>query len=890
MILSGVLITLSALNAQAGTINGQIQTASSGPVRNGTLTLTLNQVANVPGVAQIVGQPVQCYTDNFGNIVGEPDQTTAPSASVNLGSGTLAAGTYFVKTALQDTSGVSNVSPEASFTLSAPGTLIVTAPGVQPANASGFRIYIGTASGNETLQGTVTGTPGTWANFSQSAALSAGSAMPVANTTVCTFNFQDSMIPTTTYYTINLVNSGGSKIAGYPVSQVRFYGGTNGSVNISNGWPMSIGGVVYPSPIVSTPAANAEQSIASNLNLNGFTLKAGIGVFTGNVTFGGGNPWFDVTSSIFNAVCDGSHDDTIPIQAAVAAARLLGADVRFPNGKTCVMATSSSPAINLDEAINTSLLCGTGAGRSRPGGGTDFVCAIKFTGNPAIGVGARASFGVAINGMAILGSNTFTGNLIDTSHFPGDTRCGGSPCDTENFNLSNSTISASVLCTNGVSMDKTIISNVTNNHFFGCINQLKGPSGAGSYANVIKVLDNDFNGSLGVLCYINNIGESWNVERNTIEVNNSVASTICNSGGNADAKGFVFKGNWDGDDASTGVATKYVLPAGLRGAQISANTISNVHAATNLFNIGNNSKGVSIFGNTYYVGSSYNVMYTLGTGVELDIGTNDYQGVTLSTFMSGSPVAGTISFSNGDKYTFGHQAVNLPLNVTPLSSLHVRAQSANSTGGLPTIFGAGLVVDGAVDVTSGGGTAKVYGIIGTARTVNSTSTEKAYAGWFKSFGFSGSAEEVALHAEVTDAGTSSTTLEGQVQSVQKFRFDGDGSFYLTKLLMGAPAPTISSGFGTSPTVPTNNGSAAFNVNVGTGGTATNGVVAMNSTATTGWNCSVNNLTAAAGHRADNTVQTASSTTTVTIENQTKSTGAAVAWTASDIIRLSCWAN
>jgi hypothetical protein len=49
------------------------------------------------------------------------------------------------------------------------------------------------------------------------------------------------------------------------------------------------------------------------------------------------------------------------------------------------------------------------------------------------------------------------------------------------------------------------------------------------------------------------------------------------------------------------------------------------------------------------------------------------------------------------------------------------------------------------------------------------------------------------------------------------------------------------------------------------------------------------LTAAAGHRADNTVQTASSTTSATIENQTKSSGAAVAWTASDIVRVSCFA-
>lgn len=100
------------------------------------------------------------------------------------------------------------------------------------------------------------------------------------------------------------------------------------------------------------------------------------------------------------------------------------------------------------------------------------------------------------------------------------------------------------------------------------------------------------------------------------------------------------------------------------------------------------------------------------------------------------------------------------------------------------------------------------------------------------------------------------------------------------------APTISSGFGTSPsivagTVP------SFQVNVGTGGVATGGVIGM-PTAATGWVCAVMNLTGQAANRADQrTVQTASTSATVTIQNQTISTGAALAWTASDKINLSC---
>lgn len=107
-----------------------------------------------------------------------------------------------------------------------------------------------------------------------------------------------------------------------------------------------------------------------------------------------------------------------------------------------------------------------------------------------------------------------------------------------------------------------------------------------------------------------------------------------------------------------------------------------------------------------------------------------------------------------------------------------------------------------------------------------------------------------------------------------------------KLLFNGTSPTISSGFGTSPTVPNKNGPASFTINVGTGGVATAGVIGVPA-ATTGWVCDVSNLTAKLGHRADNTVQTASTTNTISVENQTVSTGAAVAWTASDILQIKC---
>lgn len=96
---------------------------------------------------------------------------------------------------------------------------------------------------------------------------------------------------------------------------------------------------------------------------------------------------------------------------------------------------------------------------------------------------------------------------------------------------------------------------------------------------------------------------------------------------------------------------------------------------------------------------------------------------------------------------------------------------------------------------------------------------------------------------------------------------------------------ISAGFGTSPSIVNSNGTSAFTVNVGTGGVATSGTVGMPA-ATTGWACSVTDVT---NPDDSNTVQTGGTTTTVIVKNYSRTTGAAAAWAASDVLRLSCMA-
>jgi hypothetical protein len=105
-----------------------------------------------------------------------------------------------------------------------------------------------------------------------------------------------------------------------------------------------------------------------------------------------------------------------------------------------------------------------------------------------------------------------------------------------------------------------------------------------------------------------------------------------------------------------------------------------------------------------------------------------------------------------------------------------------------------------------------------------------------------------------------------------------------KLAASVTAPTIASGFGSSPSVTQNNGTATFLINVGTGGTATSGVVTMPA-ATTGWSCIVSPT--AAPQAAAIMYSQPTSTTSITITNYTLTTGVALAWPASTVIAVNC---
>jgi len=107
-----------------------------------------------------------------------------------------------------------------------------------------------------------------------------------------------------------------------------------------------------------------------------------------------------------------------------------------------------------------------------------------------------------------------------------------------------------------------------------------------------------------------------------------------------------------------------------------------------------------------------------------------------------------------------------------------------------------------------------------------------------------------------------------------------------KVLVSATAPTIASGFNTSPTISANNGPAAFTINTGTTAATNAGVITL-PTAATGWACHAHFQ--AAPTTTNFVVQQTATTTTSATFNTYGNTGTNNSWPASTTIVVSCFA-
>lgn len=102
------------------------------------------------------------------------------------------------------------------------------------------------------------------------------------------------------------------------------------------------------------------------------------------------------------------------------------------------------------------------------------------------------------------------------------------------------------------------------------------------------------------------------------------------------------------------------------------------------------------------------------------------------------------------------------------------------------------------------------------------------------------------------------------------------------LIVSSTAPSIASGFGTSPACTVCNNTAAFQITTGTGGTSYQGQLTMPS-ASNGWACTATEIGAGLSH----TVQTSISPTDVQFTNFNSTTNAFQPWGVGSYILIKC---
>ena len=146
-------------------------------------------------------------------------------------------------------------------------------------------------------------------------------------------------------------------------------------------------------------------------------------------------------------------------------------------------------------------------------------------------------------------------------------------------------------------------------------------------------------------------------------------------------------------------------------------------------------------------------------------------------------------------------------------------------------------------------------------------------------------EEGSFAFQTYIAGTNTTVATFGASGISStLSVKGGAGFILTNRLSSSTAPTATT-FCTSPSIPNNNGTAAFTINVGTACGTSTGTITLPA-ATTGWVCHFVNVTAPAANIPS---QTGGTTTTVTLTNYARTTGLAANWTDGNIIRAMCTA-
>lgn len=225
-------------------------------------------------------------------------------------------------------------------------------------------------------------------------------------------------------------------------------------------------------------------------------------------------------------------------------------------------------------------------------------------------------------------------------------------------------------------------------------------------------------------------------------------------------------------------------------------------------------------------------------------------------------------------------------------SLSAGFAQAGSAGGAPYVPSNVAITGGTISASTISGTSSVVADTGnsTYGIISMTPGGVASSGWIN----------VTSHTSRIRQGyfgysyTNSSLDTGILQYVSGGHdFNGyinakSGIQNNDKLLISPTAPTIASGFGTSPSISASNGPSSFRITIGTGGTSGQGVINL-PTAIGGWNCFVGDYASGTILADKMTVVSLTTTTQVRLDHITVSTGVGAAWPAGRVLSVGCFA-
>jgi len=258
---------------------------------------------------------------------------------------------------------------------------------------------------------------------------------------------------------------------------------------------------------------------------------------------------------------------------------------------------------------------------------------------------------------------------------------------------------------------------------------------------------------------------------------------------------------------------------------------------------------------------------TSGTLLTTAGASSTYAPIDSPTF-TGTVTIPTITLSGG---TIDGTAIG---NTTPSTGTFtsVNAQGAGTFGTTANSGGATFLINENLSSTNGT-ISEIVAKTGTGHSASIVDDQGASSSVaiFQNGGMDTGGLDIIANAGVIDI-ASNTVFSGTSFSVL-----GDALFFST-------APTIASGFGTSPSISASNGTAAFSIHIGTGGTSSTGTLNM-PTATDGWVCDAADITTQSAS-VFYTKETGDSASTVVL-TQYNDTATATAWVAGDTVLVKC---